>query len=111
MSFPPEHAVVIGAYLPIKIESVIPHDTAGTDAPLYSARGPSFTTVFFTQSHAPLNVPDGAHCNLVCGALVTTALCNLPHRRRTLMVSNGCPGSCQLPSHVSDTPSLTNYQL
>jgi hypothetical protein len=27
-------------YLPIKIESVIPHDIAGTDAPLYNALGP-----------------------------------------------------------------------
>lgn len=28
------------AYLPIKMESVIPHDIAGTEAPLYSALGP-----------------------------------------------------------------------
>jgi hypothetical protein len=27
-------------YLPIRIESVIPHDIAGTDAPLYNALGP-----------------------------------------------------------------------
>lgn len=29
-----------GTYLPIRIESVIPHDIAGTDAPLYNALGP-----------------------------------------------------------------------
>lgn len=28
------------SYLPIKIESVIPQETAGTEAPLYSALGP-----------------------------------------------------------------------
>ena len=27
-------------HLPIRIESVIPHDIAGTDAPLYNALGP-----------------------------------------------------------------------
>jgi hypothetical protein len=30
----------MAAYLPIRIESVIPHDIAGTEAPLYSALGP-----------------------------------------------------------------------
>lgn len=41
-------------HLPIKIESVMPHEMAGTDAPLYTASGPSLLTVFFRQSHAPL---------------------------------------------------------
>ena len=34
-------------YLPIRIESVIPHDIAGTDAPLYNARGPCLSAAFF----------------------------------------------------------------
>lgn len=37
-------------YLPIKIESVMPQEIAGTDAPLYTASGPSFVTVFARQS-------------------------------------------------------------
>lgn len=44
---------------------MIPHEMAGTDAPLYTANGPSFVTVLTTQSQAPLNVPGGAHCNRV----------------------------------------------
>jgi len=36
-----EFSAIIGRiYLPIRIESVIPHDIAGTEAPLYNALGP-----------------------------------------------------------------------
>lgn len=51
-------------HLPIKMESEIPHETAGTLAPLYSANGPSLLTVVLRQSQAPLNVPLGAHCTV-----------------------------------------------
>jgi hypothetical protein len=38
-------------YLPIRIESVIPHDIAGTEAPLYNALGPClFSSLLPTAS-------------------------------------------------------------
>jgi hypothetical protein len=37
------------SYLPIRMESVIPQDIAGTEAPLYKALGPYFISFLFPR--------------------------------------------------------------
>lgn len=102
-------------HLPIKIESVMPHDIAGTDAPLYTARGPSLVTVLTRQSHAPLYVPGGVHCSRVWSQRPVGSARRRGRRmeggirvERTLIVSNGCP-VCQPYTFL--VLELTNYQL
>lgn len=68
------------AHLPIRIESVMPHDMAGTEAPLYNARGP-FVCQLQTRSSA-----QGA-ADLLSNGRREAVPC-------TLIVSDGCALYC-----------------